>query len=275
MSGYRVRPVPDDDGPPPADLVHPAFDVAVATEPTELLVILSTQRSGSTLLCERLRAAGHCVAHEYFHPHRYMPMLAERGGAVGPDRRMDWAAYARFLGRARTTPNGVLGVNAHAKHLPYLMRALPHLPARRRLVTLRREGLLAQALSLAAARATGAWSSAFEPRDPWTFDAEAAASMLAEIQAQNAKIEAFAAASGWPREAVTYEALAADPADVTSRITGLPGVTGDAAIPIQQQADEARRAGEVRRFAEHLLTTAPFGVAADDLAGVRGPNGEP
>lgn len=270
MNVDRARQVPNDARLPPEDLIHPAYDEPRPALCEEVVVVLSTQRSGSTMLCEMLRAVGHSTPHEYFQPYLYLPLLAERGGCVGPDRTIDWPAYARFLVARRTSSRGVLGINAHAKHLPYLTRALPHLPGRRRLVTLKRADLIGQALSLAEARATGRWTDHFAPSGGWALDCDAALSCLREIELQNAKIDAFVRLARWPTRTVTFEDLISDPENVIARASGLPQASLGALrarrpTRLERQSDTLKRGEEARRFASYLLEAQPFGVDPDDL----------
>ncbi|MBB4284621.1 Stf0 family sulfotransferase [Roseospira goensis] len=218
---------------PPEDFVNAAFDAAADTPPSDLLVILSTPRSGSTLLCDLLYRAGVCVAHEYFQPFQYLPALAARWGAHR-DGRVDLPAYAAALRRHRTGPGGWLGVNLHGHHLPVFLRieeAFADL--RPHYVLLRRRDTVAQAVSYHIARTTGAWSAHFEATAPASYSFEGIDTALRNIVQWTTWAEAFLKARTADARTVWYEDLVADPAAV---LRSLPGVPADAPVATDLRA---------------------------------------
>lgn len=81
-------------------------------------LILSTRRSGSTLLAELFRATGRLgVPAEYLTRTHMLPRLAPRLGAVRPDGAIDMSVYLRALVQRRTTANGLFGMIVHFRDI--------------------------------------------------------------------------------------------------------------------------------------------------------------
>lgn len=262
----EVQKNPTNRGIPPEDLIQARFDSEYNVPPQELLIILSSQRSGSTLLCESLFAIDYCVAHEYFQEFQYLQILADRWPFVS-NGCIDWAAFISHLERARTSPTGILGINAHGSHLPRFARALPYFSSsRRRCVIVNRDDLLNQALSLSEARQTRRWSIHFKASGDWQYDFEHAKACLDEIQLHNVKIQAFAAALGCQLERVRFEELGADPVAVLSRLTGIKEIevsnklARNRTTTLSKQSDGDRRKAAVGRFARDLMRQEPIPI---------------
>jgi len=207
---------------PPEDFVNAAFDEQAPTPTRDLLVILSTPRSGSTFLCDMLRRAGVCVAHEYFQPYQYLPALADRWGARDGNH-IDLAAYVAGLRRHRTSAAGILGVNLHGHHLPVFLKAEPAFAdLTPHYVLLRRRDTVAQAVSYHIARSTGAWSSHFAPVADSAYDFAGIDAALRNITLWTTWNEAFLKARGAEPVMLWYEDLVADPAAALASIPGVP-----------------------------------------------------
>lgn len=192
---------------PSSDFVSPQFDSPTAYEPSEGLIIFSTPRSGSTLLCDLLAGAHDVVAHEYFQPHHYRPILEDRWGVP----KEDDAAYVDALLRNRTAHSGLYAFNVHGEHLPAFQRALPHLPdAPLTYLFLRRRDTFRQAISLMGALTSGAWSSEFSHRSRPSFDRRILEQSISNIVLQNFAIETFLKQSGKGYTTLFYEDLLAE-----------------------------------------------------------------
>lgn len=245
---------------PAEDLIQEQFDFAAPSEAKRLVIILSTQRSGSTFLCESLAALGFGRPHEYFQDSQYMQILARRWPFVA-EGRIDWPAFVHHLREKRTTPNGVLAVNVHGRHLPKFMRALPHMEDLEKLcVVVSRHNVLEQAISLNEARQTRRWSAHYSSLRAAQYDYPGTKYALFQIQEQMAKIEAFMEVLGAPVMRVHYEDLTADPPSVLASITGMDPASVAAALEAQRgtslskQADAAGRKATLLRFASDYLS---------------------
>ena len=239
---------------PADDLVDAAYDHQGEPAPTtDVLIVFSTPRSGSTWLCELLLANQSCIAHEYFQPAQYLPLLAQRWGCLAGNA-LDEAAYVGSLRRFRTCRNGWLGINLHGSHLSYYARMERHLGALPiHYVHLVRRDAIAQAISYHVASHSGAWSSQFDKGEAPPYDYARIARKLAQLQSQNLSIQAFLQARGASYTTIYYEELAADPGAVLRQ---LPCVAPQPAprtdCRLRRQADE-RSEGWARRFAEDFL----------------------
>lgn len=246
---------------PNVDLIQARFDRADCPEARSLLLILSTERSGSTLLCEQLAALDHCYAHEYFQASQYLQILTERWSCLDGDY-VAWDRFAKALRAHRTAPSGVLGINLHGRHLPHFRRAAAHfadLPTQY-LHVVRRDSI-GQALSFHEARQTGQWSAHFpKGEEDAGYDYEGVRNALAYLQYQNSRIEAFVRAAGAEARTVVYEELVADPAGVLSDITGMASdqvaerLGAQRETSVRRQSDPTERREQARRFAEDFLS---------------------
>lgn len=140
---------------------------ALAPAPTatlkKKLLVLSTPRSGSTMFCDvlnRVGVFGECW--EWFN-FRYMAAYGQLKG----QSNVDFNEYLNFIISRTTGETGVLAVNMHVeqyvqlkeKGLDAFQLGFDHV------IYLYRKDKIAQALSLARARATDAWVAATEARD--------------------------------------------------------------------------------------------------------------
>ena len=197
----EARSIPD------ADFVSPAFDNDQSRRPSQMVVILSTPRCGSTYLCDLLRRAGLCTPHEYFQPQHYLPLLSYRWDCV-ENGRVGWRRYARALEKNRTSASGTLGIKVHGAHLYYFSEALPYFTApATRYVWLQRRDRLRQAVSFGIARQTGQWTSHFRARGSPTYRYNYLRRGLNAIHSQEDLIAAFLYARGLSYETLYYEDL--------------------------------------------------------------------
>jgi len=84
-------------------------------------ILCSTPRCGSTLLCDLLAQSGDLgVPHEYLNISSHGLVLMSRLGIDLTDPNLA-LTYLNTLKRARTTPNGIFGLQAHHHHLNILI----------------------------------------------------------------------------------------------------------------------------------------------------------
>lgn len=227
---------------PAEDFVDARFDQAAPSKLTDVLYIVSTQRSGSTWLCDLLHNIGACIAHEYFQPWQYLPVLAERWGCI-KGGRIDPEAYVRALVERRTLANGWLGINLHGEHLPIFARFRRYFPAvRAHYVHLERLDRVTQAVSWEIAAQTAQWSSKFQTRSQAQFRFFAIRDKLRRIDRQRRAIARFLRGQEYVH--LHYEALAATPARAIARLP-LPRGT---LLPPAGSSTLARQSGEMNRL---------------------------
>ena len=138
------------------DLERPEWDRAPPRDgpPARRVVICSTPRSGSYLLCRQMINAGMGVPHEYFHLASVQNLAARYG--VPED---DTGAYIDGLEAHRTTGNGVFAAKVQWQQLMQFPRVRERLLMRADLIIyLFRTDIVAQAVSWQLSLATGLWS---------------------------------------------------------------------------------------------------------------------
>jgi len=195
---------------------------------TRSVLICTTPRSGSTLLCRYLAATGRAGAPQEYLLEAALPVLYERQGAV------DFPAYFEALLTREVTPNGVFaaklmgapdafaGYLARLRELPGL--AGPERPAHEllaaafpgvRYVWLTRRDRVRQAISLQRAQGSGVWQSTqaagARPEEPAPLDLGALDDRLGDLVAWDAHWEDFFAAAGVRPATIVYEDLVRDP----------------------------------------------------------------
>jgi trehalose 2-sulfotransferase len=204
------------------------------------LIVCATQRSGSTLLCELLKATGVAgVPNEYFQrfkasglpdqPRQYLagvsdPSVLDLLPPLNPgtaERSFDFEAVRR----AGTTPNGVFAAKIMWSHTPDLWdrlgpRTLENVFGPLRYVQLVRRDKVAQAVSLWTAIQTQAWRSG---------DAVAAEPVYSFAAIKHLIGWLRAGEDGWTQwlrrrspDVVVYEDFARDPAPTIEILAGVP-----------------------------------------------------
>jgi LPS sulfotransferase NodH len=258
------------------------------TAPKRSYLVCATPRSGSTLLCETLKATG--VAgrpEEYFEalldtgvprqPAEYFgPDADEITGGRLPPRRPGWPlSAAQVTARVDaalergTTPNGVFGAKmmwgylgdflrgiraagvAEADDARLLAAAFPHL----RYVRVVREDKVGQAVSLWRAVQTQAWRhEGDEPEGPKAeYDFAALDHLVAQLTAHERAWGDWMAAHGVEPVTVRYEELATDPGGVVGRVLeelGIEAPPGGIAPPAMRRQADARSQSWAHRYAE-------------------------
>ena len=224
-------------------------------------LICATPRSGSTLLCELLRATGVAgCPEEYFEtlrstgyprqPRQYFEGLPEVQALLPevdpgtPEREFDWDGVLR----AGTTANGVFGAKVMYAHLADLW---PRLGGRRleevlpglRYVRVSRADRVAQAVSLWIAVQTQRWRD--EGDNPETHEPVYSFAAIRHLVEQLTAHERAWDAWLRGRDAidVPYEALAADPGGTVTALLGRLGIEGR----VPDVARLRRQAGERSR----------------------------
>ncbi|MEH0844002.1 Stf0 family sulfotransferase [Micromonospora sp. CPCC 205711] len=232
-------------------------------------VVCATPRTGSSLLLGLLDSTG--VAG---HPQAYFrapdePLWADRWGIPRrPDGGFDYADYVRAALAAGRTANGVFGAKLMWGTLDEVLEKLapvhPDLAGddlrlwerafgRTRFVHLRRDDVLAQAVSWARAEQTGQWfvggngeiggggATGQAPR----FDPAAIEAYARLASAHDAGWRRWFAAHDVRPHPVRYEDLAADPAGVTRGVLDFLGLELPAGRVVtarhRRQADDVNR----------------------------------
>lgn len=231
------------------------FDFALGTPCTRSYIIASSERSGSTYLAMMLWATGMLGAPwEYLNYDSEMKFMAQR---LQPSSVDD---YFRQVVSLRTSANGVFGLKAHYHHFAKVVEHCPSLLDRLpppRFIVITRSDRLGQAISLARAIQTGAWSShAVASREP-AYDRGLIEKCLVKVKLQ---------ADGWTRwlaeRAITplvvdYEDLVSAPRTVLDRVRTFIEPPAHA-MQERIELPEVRRQGDdtnaewARRFQEEV-----------------------
>lgn len=198
-------------------------------------IICATPRSGSTLFCQYLASTGVAgVPASYFRKeglHEY----AEYWQILRPDGNYDFADYLAVTRKAGSTDNGVLALrimwSTLAEVTVHLSQLYPDLAdddvgllekvfGRLRFIYLRREDLVAQAISLYRAQQTGYWhvDEGQAPEQPPTFDFDAINSFVDELRQDNLDWQSWFRKVGAEPMPVVYEDFAANPKTTISMV---------------------------------------------------------
>jgi LPS sulfotransferase NodH len=209
-------------------------------------LVCATPRSGTNLLCGLLRRTGVAGWPEEYFEYGLEFCRVRRWGASGP------VEYVHGAIREGTGANGVFGAKVHWLHLPNLLAKLEAVQGRwdvedrvllegtfpgLRFVWLRREDVVAQAVSFAKAMQTDQWT-VLDTRRPGRvprFDFAQIHRFVGEIEAQNAAWRRWFRTNGITPFAVRYEDLVADMEAVTRSVLGFLGVALPDDTPIKPQ----------------------------------------
>ena len=192
---------------PEEDFISEQFDNARDSnfKTENIIVIVGTQRCGSTYFCEHVRSVGLCTPHEYFQPFSYMQVLADRWGCRY-NNKIDLKSYVESLKSMRTGSNGWLGINLHASHIPLFRKALPFFDVKNIFYFhLLRSDILKQAISYEIAHQTGSWSSHYLQKSEPEYDYEKIVDKIKRIQEGNLDISLFFQAHKLDYQALLYE----------------------------------------------------------------------
>jgi LPS sulfotransferase NodH len=177
---------------PVDDFVDVGFDLSSNQKLKKLVVIFSTERSGSTYLCDLINNAGVCLPHEYFQPYNYMPLLASRWGSL-EGKSINIEKYCEALIKYRTSTNGVLGINLHGSHIYLFEQAKQYFGnVEVEYFFLKREDIIAQAVSYEIALQNSAWSSGYNlTKNEIEYNFDSILKRLRWLEFDLLKIEAF------------------------------------------------------------------------------------
>ena len=254
--------------------------------PALAYLVCATPRSGSTLLCETLRATGRAgVPLEHFEvlratglprqPREYFTGVRDasvldhlaplRAGA--PDHEDPGAWWARVLAAGRT-PNGVWGGKLMWSHVDELLararrldglagadlgEVLRVLLGTVRFIFVTRADTVAQAVSLWRAVQTQSWRAGEPPtRDEPAYSYAAIDHLVALLEAGDAAWRAWFAAEGADPVVVPYDELEADPTATVGAVLGALGLDphGLTVPGLRRQADERSARWAARYRAE-------------------------
>jgi LPS sulfotransferase NodH len=235
----------------------------VVARPASYL-LCGTPRTGSTLLCALLASTGVAGRPEsYFREPDEHAWAHRLGVPVVGDRSFDYRSFVRAVRRAGSTPNGVfgarvmwgtmsrivdgLGTAASGRDLEVLADAFGPL----RLVHLRRDDVVGQAVSWARAEQTGYWQDGDRASARPRFELDRVAELVRTITEHNAAWSSWFAREGVEAHPVTYEDVTADPGRAVQGILDHLGIElppdRRPVAPQRRQADEVN-ADWVRRY---------------------------
>jgi LPS sulfotransferase NodH len=236
---------------PREDYVDQQFDDVKEGPLRKIIVLLSTPRSGSTLVCDFLRQYDVCVMHEYFQPYQYMPILAERWGCLD-NGSIQISDYVNSLIKYRTSESGVLGINVHGGHLEYLDAALEYFDVPVQYVLLTRLDPLSQAVSYEVAHQTKKWSSEYASLAEPVYDFNCLNRRLRSLNDQNSKNYAFLYKCKASYDVLVYEEMIKTP----SLIADLFEVSHDESVykPTLKKQSNNLNSLWLSKFSEDLLS---------------------
>jgi trehalose 2-sulfotransferase len=212
-------------------------------------IVASSYRCGSTLLCTELWRTG-LLGAPWEYLNNEFGVMMERLEARSPEE------YLSQLLHCRTSRNGVFGMKAHFHHFEAGLARLPDMLERLAPVSfiyISRRDTLAQAISMAKAYQTKAWTSLASPdRSALRYDREHIARCAQDIERQRL---------GWLRWfetnkvtpfVVTYEDLTADPGTIVDGVIELLDVRGDlpedVRLPIVERQRDRTNDDWIERF---------------------------
>jgi len=210
-------------------------DVAGST-PQKSYVLAMTARTGSTLLCALLEQSGLLGRpDEYVNPRGPVQMFYRHHPASNPTQ------YLSNIARAYQTPNGVFGLKTTFSDLEPVLKAvsLSSLLGPIRFIALEREDMIAQAVSLQMAKASGVWHRRADGssvgdgqvRSEALLSVDSIVGAIDELVRGRLQWERFFALYGIRPLRLTYEQLVAAPAQTIARIAAHVGVELDGFQP--------------------------------------------
>jgi LPS sulfotransferase NodH len=262
--------------------------------PTCAYLVVATPRSGSTLLCETLRATGVAgIPLEHFEVFRHSTLprqprehftALEDPGVLGllspldpprPDPEPSAGWWARIL-REGTTPNGVWGGKLMWGHVDDLLDRARELEdvapdagldatltallgERLKLVFVTRPDKVAQAVSLWRAVQTQTWRAGHgTPADQAQYAFAGIDHLVGQLEEHDAAWRGWLTATGRTVHELSYDDLAADPPGAVAAVLRYLGLPDDdvPAPATERQGDERSRAWADRYRAERDAAVA-------------------
>lgn len=216
-------------------------------------IICSTPRTGSTLLCELLSSTG--VAGN---PHSYFRAqdMDRRASDWGLPKAWSFDAYLEAVRRLTATPNGVLGLRIMWGTLDEILDQLrlmyENTEARALLeeafgntkyIHLRREDVVAQAISLFKAEASNYWHSTQSgpPSGAVGYNHDEIANRVESLQNDDAAWTRWFESLDIEPLQISYEALDSDPVATSRKVLNYLGLAyrGDITAPNLKLADQS------------------------------------
>lgn len=222
-------------------LMGERFDFPAAVPCRTFYIIASSERSGSTYLCLALWQTGALGA-----PWEYLNHQTEMKAMARRLQTNDVGEYMRRVIDRRTSANGTFAIKAHHHHFSHVLSHYPQLldslpPPR--FVVMERRDRLAQAISLARAMQTEAWSSFARPTRQPVYDAALISRCLHKIALQIAGWTDWFARRGIEPLVVDYDRLVARPEETVGAVRRFLGITEEGDVPalpipmVERQAD--------------------------------------
>jgi trehalose 2-sulfotransferase len=227
-------------------------------------LLCGTPRTGSTLLCGLLTATGVAGRPESYFRQPDEPAWARRLGVpVAGDGSFDYRWFVRAVRVAGSTPNGVFAARVMWGTMQRIVDGLDASPPRRdldvlvdafgplRMVHLRRDDVVGQAVSWARAEQTGYWQEGDRSSAQARFDFGQVADLVRTIREHNAAWSTWFAEQGVEPHSVTYEEVTGNPRQAVHEILEHLGIelptTWRPAARQRRQAD-ALNADWIRRY---------------------------
>ncbi len=143
----------------PEHAIQAKFDTDEEVITSNMLFVLCAPRCGSCLLADLLYQNECCLLYEYFHIHKYLPILAERWNCIS-NGYLNKEAFVQSLLRFRTHKSGWFACKIQGEQLEFFLKMEKYFPeVSKHFVYISRRDLIAQAVSLAIAQQTGKWTS--------------------------------------------------------------------------------------------------------------------
>jgi len=183
-------------------------------------------------LCSLLSSTGVAGRPESYFRNEDLVWWARRFGvSLTSDNRFDYREYAAGVLREGSTPNGVFATRVMWGSLEHVIDGLALRPGARsdldvlaeafgplRVLYLRREDVIGQAVSWARALQTGYYQHGDKATAEPTFDHDQIDELVHTIEEHNAAWSAWFTEQGADPYSVTYEDLVADPRSTTEAI---------------------------------------------------------
>ncbi|WP_158541708.1 Stf0 family sulfotransferase [Pelagibacterium lacus] len=207
---------------PSTDFIDAQFDVSSPSPPRRFLAIISTPRSGSTLICDILQQMKLGIPHEYFQHAQYAKVCAARWNVpIHFISRLpkNWQQYGNELINHRTTENGIFSLNAHATHLHSFLSSNLWKNNNFEYIIIIRRDIISQAISYAIATQEMSWSSQYTPRTIAKYSFFYILRKARELARQYEMILRFSNSITY--KVMVYEDFAGDPSDSVSTTLGI------------------------------------------------------
>lgn len=177
---------------PSNDFIDEKYDQVSDVPIKKIIVLFSTERSGSTFFCETLHQSKICLMHEYLQPYNYMPVIAQRWEAIDSNK-VNINHFWQQLKRHRMSKDGVLGINLHGSHIYLFEQMLAYLDdVEIKYFYIKRKNTLSQAISYEIASQNQAWSSEFKNNTPTLiYNFDSILQKVRRLEHDNLKVKIF------------------------------------------------------------------------------------